>query len=91
MTLFHEDIKSIESAPGVFAATVTKNWSVNGNPNGGYLMALMARAMLAGRENMRTPAVTANYIARCVSGPAEIRIEEISSTKQFHRFEARLF
>jgi acyl-CoA thioesterase len=91
MTLFNQDIKTIESAPGVFTGTVSENWLVNGNPNGGYLMALMTRAILARNDNMRTPIVTANYIARCVPGPAQIRIEQISSTKQFHRFEARLF
>jgi len=31
MTLFDQDTKSVETAPGVFAATVTGNWSVNGN------------------------------------------------------------
>ncbi|MHB8138783.1 MAG: thioesterase family protein [Smithellaceae bacterium] len=70
--------------------TVTDNWSINGNPNGGYLMALMTGAMLARSENMKTPIITANYISRCTPGSAEIRIEEISLTKQFHRFEARL-
>ena len=91
MTLFDKDTKSVETAPGVFEATVTGNWSVNGNPNGGYLMALLAGAMASLSGNVKTPVVTANYIARCVPGPAEIRVEEISLTKQFHRFQARLF
>jgi hypothetical protein len=91
VTLFHQDLSTAETAPGVFSGSVSANWSVNGNPNGGYLMAFMAGAVLSGREGLATPIVTANYIARCVPGPAEIRVEEISSTKQFQRFEARLF
>jgi acyl-CoA thioesterase len=90
MTLFHKDTASIGVAPGVFDG-VAGNWSVNGKPNGGYRMALMTVAVLSGREGLSTPVVTANYIARCVPGPAEIRVEEVSSTKQFHRFETRIY
>lgn len=77
MTLFDKDTKSVETAPGVFEAAVTGNWSVNGNPNGGYLMALLAGAMASLSGNVKTPVVTANYIARCVPGPAEIRVGEV--------------
>lgn len=90
MNIFEQDMNSIESVSGVFTVTITDNWSINGNPNGGYLLALMTDAMLNQSENMTTPVMTANYMARCVPGPAEIHVEEISRTKQFHRFEARL-
>jgi len=90
MILFDQDLKSIESAPDVFTVTVTDNWSVNGNPDGGYLMALMASVMLGRNNKIRMPIITANYISRSVPGPAEIHLEEISLTEQFHRFEARL-
>jgi hypothetical protein len=33
----------------------------------------------------------ANYISRCRPGQIEVRVEEISVSKQFNRYEARLF
>jgi len=90
MKLFHQDLESTETAPGVFSATVSDNWSVNGIPNGGYLMALILDVLAKRSSNINIPILTANYILRCVPGPAEIQIEEISRTKNFHRFEAKL-
>ncbi len=90
MGLFENDIKVKEIAPGRFEGEVTGNWSVNGNPNGGYLMAMISSAMTEYSDKRSTPIVTANYISRCVPGKVEIIVEEISQTAQFNRYEARL-
>ncbi len=88
--MFHDDISVIEKNPGVFEGTVTGNWSVNGNPNGGYLMAILASAIMKRSDKKFTPIMTANYIARCVPGKAVVVVEEISRSTQFNRYEARL-
>lgn len=88
--MFDDDIALVEKETGVFEGTVSGNWSVNGNPNGGYLMAMLAGAMTARSDKGSTPIVTANYIARCAPGKAEIRIEEVSRSAQFNRYDARL-
>ncbi len=90
MGIFDEDIAVVEKEPGVFDATITDNWSVNGNPNGGYLMAILANAMTAHSDKKSTPIVTANYISRCVPGKAEVRLEEFSRSRQFNRYDVRL-
>ncbi len=90
MNMFDEDVAVVETGAGVFEGTVSGNWSVNGNPNGGYLMAILAGAMTARSEKKSTPIVTANYIARCVPGKVEVRLEEVSRTAQFNRYDARL-
>jgi len=91
MIYLNEDIQSNKISSAIHEADITDNWSVNGNPNGGYLLALIVKALLDHTENIKTPIITANYISKCVPGKAEIQIEEISLTKQFHRFEAKLF
>lgn len=90
MGLFDDDITVKEISPGRYAGEVTGNWSVNGNPNGGYLMAMIAGAMTAHSDKRSTPIVTANYISRCEPGKVEIIVEEISSTAQFNRYDARI-
>lgn len=88
--MLDDDILVIEKSPKVFEGTITGNWSVNGNPNGGYLMAILAGAIMKHSDKKFTPIMTANYIARCVPGKAEVLVEDISRSKQFNRYEARL-
>ncbi len=90
MGMFDDDIKVFEKSPGIFEGNVSDNWSVNGNPNGGYLMAILAGAMTSHSDKKTTPIMTANYISRCVPGKIEIRVEEISRSSQFNRYDARL-
>jgi hypothetical protein len=90
MNLFDTDVLLEETGNSHFTGVVSDNWSVNGNPNGGYLMAMIASAMLRKSDKKETPTVTANYVSRCVPGEAEISVSEIARSRQFTRFEARL-
>jgi hypothetical protein len=90
MNLFDADIRLKDLGNSRFTGVVSDNWSVNGIPNGGYLMAMIAKAMLRKSDKKETPTVTANYVSRCVPGEAEIAISEIACSRQFTRFEARL-
>jgi len=90
MSLFKDETESIEESPGAFRGRISGNWSVNGNPNGGYLMGIMVGAALQKSEKKSTPIVTANFISRGTPGFAEIVVEEISHSRQFQRFQMRL-
>ncbi len=46
MNLFDADIQLKDVGNSRFTGIVSDNWSVNGTPNGGYLMAMIASAML---------------------------------------------
>jgi len=91
MNLFDKDIALADLGHGRYAGVVSGNWLVNGNPNGGYLMAMMANAMLQLSDKADTPLVTANYLSRCAPGDVEIHVSEMARSRQFTRFEARLF
>lgn len=90
MNLFDQDISLTDLESCRFAGTVSDNWSVNGNPNGGYLMAMMTGAMLRCSDKKATPVITANYLSRSVPGNVEIHVSEMARSRQFSRFEARL-
>ena len=90
MNLFDNDIRITDLGHSRFAGTISDNWSVNGNPNGGYLMAMIANAMMHISDKKATPILTANYLSRSVPGAVEIHISEIVRSRQFTRFEARL-
>ena len=76
--------------PFSFSGHITENWSINGVPDGGYLMAILAKAMMHHCEMRSTPIITANYLNRCEPGRARILIERMAASKQFERFQASL-
>lgn len=74
---FDEDISLTPQQPFCFRSVVSDNWSVNGIPDGGYLMAMITNAMLQHSQKKSAPILTANYISRCTPGDALIQVEPI--------------
>jgi len=90
MHQFDQDIMLEPAKPNSFLGAITDNWSINGVPNGGYLMAIAAHAMLQCSEMNATPIITANFLNRCEPGAATVSIERMSRSRQFDRFQTRL-
>jgi len=87
---FDQDIAIMPGDEGDYTGIISSNWSINEVPNGGYLMAVMAKAMLQAGRMAATPIVTANFLRRSQPGEATIAVERMSQSRQFERFEARL-
>ncbi len=87
---FDNDMRLKPMGGSSFEGTITPNWSVNGDPNGGYLMAFMTSAMQQMSDKKRPVIVTANYLVRGEPCPSTVIVEEISTGKQLNRFQARL-
>jgi acyl-CoA thioesterase len=91
MHLFDKDILLEPRGSFSYSGHITENWSINGIPNGGYLMAILAKAMLQHSEMKSTPIITANFLNRCEPGDARILIEKMSTSRQFDRIQASLY
>jgi acyl-CoA thioesterase len=91
MYIFDRDLSLTQIEPFHFNGLISPNWSINGTPNGGYLMALLTKAMLQHSQKQSTPILTANYLSRCVPGEIDLEIEPIGQSNQFVRFQTRLF
>ena len=87
---FDQDLSLKRLAPFRFQGSVTDNWSINGVPNGGYLMALLAHAMLQESAKKDTLIVTANYLHRCEVGLADLVVKNIACSRRFDRWQAVL-
>ena len=85
---FDLDLAFIMKNPSHLTVNISESWSINDVPNGGYLMAILANAMLQQSEKNLTPIITAYFISRCFPGKADLSIEKIASSKQFVRFQA---
>lgn len=93
MFIFDEGVAVSEKQSDllVYSGEIRPDWGVNEVPNGGYLMAVLANAMIHQIQGKVSAAVvTANYIARGEPGKADVAVEKISSSKQFDRFQANL-
>jgi hypothetical protein len=67
MYLFDRDIDLECSGESAFEGIVAPNWSIKGNPNGGYLMAFLASAMQKKSDKKWPVIVTANFLTKVQS------------------------
>jgi acyl-CoA thioesterase len=74
---------------GRYRARIDEGWDIAGNANGGYLIALAARAItdMVGRPPL---SVTAHYLAPGRSGPCEIAVEVVRAGRRTATAIARL-
>ncbi|VEN73712.1 conserved hypothetical protein [Candidatus Desulfarcum epimagneticum] len=87
---FDEDIFFEPVGDGLFRGRVSENWSINQTPDGGYIMAILANAILGLSEKKTLSILTANFISRCGPGEAEVAVEKIGATRSFERWMASL-
>jgi hypothetical protein len=87
---FDSDLRMKPAGESSFEGMITDNWSINGDPNGGYLMAFMAAAMRELSDKKRPVIVTANYLARGETCLSKVIVEPISRGKQLNRLQAKL-
>lgn len=78
------------TATGTYGARIHDGWSIAGNANGGYLLAIAARAMreAAGRPDPVT--ITAHYLRPGRPGPARVVVEPVKEGKAFAVVRATL-
>ncbi|HEU4392273.1 MAG TPA: thioesterase family protein [Solirubrobacterales bacterium] len=61
---------------GRFAAEVSERWWVGRGPNGGYVAAIVLRAIQAAAATERAPrSLTVHFLAAPTAGPAELAVE----------------
>ena len=82
-----------EIADGRYAAEIDPGWRVGTKPNGGYLIALAARAAAtaAGPDHPHPVAVSAHYLTAPAPGPAEVRVELLRRGRSASQLRASLY
>jgi len=87
MTLVAESAVSRDGE--IYRAEVHPGWDVRGNANGGYLMAIAARAMAA--KSGRAPlTLTAHFLAPAACGPVSVTPTLLKSGRRFSTMRATL-
>lgn len=78
------------SGGGVYVGEVADGWDINGNANGGYLLAVVARALAAVTGRPDPVTVTAHYLSPGKVGPATVTTEVLKQGKRFATARATL-
>lgn len=74
---FDRDTALVRRDPGVYDAELSAGWTVIRAVNGGYLLALMGRALGDALAHPDPLSVTAHYLTASVPGPAVVRTEVV--------------
>ncbi|HEX9343067.1 MAG TPA: thioesterase family protein [Actinomycetota bacterium] len=77
-------------AAGTWKTEVDPGWTVVGRPNGGYLLALAARAGLAVAGQPDPLAASAHFLASPEPGPAELEVETLRAGRSVATVQVRL-
>ncbi|MFI2226208.1 thioesterase family protein [Streptomyces fradiae] len=78
-------------APGVYDTTLSADWTIFGVVNGGYLLALLGRALGEALPHPHPLTVSAYYLAPSLPGPAVIRTETVRAGRTLSTGQASLF
>ena len=74
-----------------YSTTVHPGWDIMGNANGGYLLALVGRALADATGRPDCVTITAHYLAPCPAGEARIAVQLVRAGRRFATATASLF
>lgn len=79
-----------QTSPGHFDTAVHPEWTIAGKPNGGYLLAIMARAATEVSAHDHVLAASAHYLHSPEPGAASIETEVLRMGRSASQIRARL-
>lgn len=77
------EASALTKRAGEYAGVIAEGWDITGNANGGYLMAMQARAALLESERRDVISVSAHFLSPGRPGPVWARSEMLKSGRRF--------
>lgn len=87
---FESDTAVTESENGIYRGCIADGWDVVGNANGGYLLAIAARAMTAASGRPDPMVLNAHYLSPGRPGPVTVSPEVVKTGRRFTTVRARM-
>ncbi|NEA66745.1 thioesterase family protein [Streptomyces sp. SID12488] len=88
---FDRDTAVIRRAPGVYDIELSAGWTVLGAVNGGYLLAVLGRALADTLPHGDPFSVSAHYLTASRPGPAVVRTDVVRGGRSLSTGTASLF
>jgi acyl-coenzyme A thioesterase PaaI-like protein len=87
---FRRDSDVAPVGDGVFRGELSAGWAIGAVPNGGYVMAVAARALAAAVDRPHPASITGHYLAPTEAGPVQIETEVVRRGRRLSVATARL-
>ena len=87
---FDRAVAAVPSGDGVYETPVEDRWDINGNANGGYLLALVANAMRAESGRAHPLSVSMHYLSPAPAGEARTHAEVVKAGRRLATVTGRL-
>lgn len=88
---FDRDTAVVRREPGVYDIDLSAGWTILGAVNGGYLLAVLGRALGDALPHPDPFTVSAHYLTASRPGPAVIRTETVRTGRTLSTGQASLF
>ena len=82
------EASAVEGENGLWTADLAEGWDIFGITNGGYLMAIAARAMANESDGRDLISATANFMNPASAGPISIRVEALKRGRSLSTLRA---
>ena len=80
---FAQDTAVEPAGEDAFATEIRPGWDIAGNANGGYLLALAARAMARHCDRPDPVTISAHYLSPGKPGPATVQCATVKAGRRF--------
>lgn len=89
---FDSDTAVVPAGGGTYTTRIDHGWWIEAGPNGGYLAAILMRALLAEVDDpdRHARSLTIHYLARAVEGPASVTVVSERTGRTVQYLAARL-
>ncbi|WAX77811.1 thioesterase family protein [Streptomyces sp. KMM 9044] len=88
---FDRDTAVVPRAPGVYDADLSAGWTIISAVNGGYLLAVLGRALAHALPHPDPFTLTAHYLTASQPGPAVVRTQTVRTGHTLSTGQASLF
>ncbi|AOR31963.1 TesB-like acyl-CoA thioesterase 3 [Streptomyces fodineus] len=88
---FDRDTAVVRRAPGVYDIDLSAGWTIISAVNGGYLLAVLGRALADTLPHADPFTVSAHYLTASHPGPAVVRTETVRTGRTLSTGQASLF
>jgi len=80
----------VPQGPGCFDGDVDTRWTIGGKPNGGYLLAMVGRAVTWSGPHDHVIAASAHYVRSPEPGPVSISVEALRVGRSASQWRGRM-
>lgn len=80
---FGRDTAVVPLGDGRYGAAICDNWDIGGKANGGYMLAIAARAMVQETGRPDPVTITAHFLNPGARGPVELGVRTVKHGKRF--------